>query len=351
MNEIEYQDINWLIENIDVQNFDNSKILITGASGAIARYLVYFFMELQTRHNIECEVHALVRNSEKAEKIFRNWLQESHFYLHIGNIEDNCALAKGMTYIFHAAGISATNMFDLCPVDVIKVNVMGTEGLLSASIENQQLKKMVFFSSGAVYGEATDVTETVNEDVYYPLNLFGTTGCYAEGKRMGEVLCYSYWKQYRIPTAMVRIGHSYGPGIDLQSGHVYSDFVRALIEGKDITINNPDIFRPFTYVRDTIYGILIVALKGKEGQAYNLWNVKGEIPIGKLADVLCYKVFKEKNLKVYFDNKEYFYHDKYNETMITSRNDTKKIEALGWKACVDIEQGFHRTVQSFENEQ
>lgn len=41
MNEIEYQDINWLIENIDVQNFDNSKILITGASGAIARYLVY----------------------------------------------------------------------------------------------------------------------------------------------------------------------------------------------------------------------------------------------------------------------------------------------------------------------
>lgn len=342
------EDMDWLIDNIDVQSFDNSKILITGASGAIARYLVYFFMELQIKHDIECEVHALVRNNEKAEKIFRNWLHESHFYLHAGSIEDNGALAKGMTYIFHAAGISATNMFELCPVDVIKANVMGTEGLLNASIGNEKLKKMVFFSSGAVYGEVPDVTEPVNEDVYYPLNPFGTAGCYAEGKRMGEVLCYSYWKQYRIPTAMVRIGHSYGPGIDLQSGHVYSDFIRALIEGNDITIKNPDVFRPFTYVRDTIYGILILALKAKEGQAYNLWNVKGEIPIGKLADVLCYKVFKEKNLKVYLDNKEYFYHDKYNETIITHRNDTKKIEALGWKACVDIEQGFLRTVKSFQ---
>lgn len=42
MNEIIRQDIEWLIENVDEKQFDNSKILITGASGAIARYLVHF---------------------------------------------------------------------------------------------------------------------------------------------------------------------------------------------------------------------------------------------------------------------------------------------------------------------
>lgn len=348
MNEIVHQDIEWLIENVDGKKFDNSKILITGASGAIARYLVYFFLELQKIHDIKLEVHALVRDNKKAEKVFEDWLCEKNFYLHRGNVEDNGILAKNMTYIFHAAGISATKMFDLYPVDVLKANVIGTEGLLNASIGNEHLKRLVFFSSGAVYGEATDVNKSADETVYYPLNPLNANGCYAEGKRIGEVLCYSYWKQYSIPTTMVRIGHSYGPGIDLQSGHVYSDFVRALVERKDTTIKNPEVLRPLTYVRDTIYGILIVALCGREGEAYNLWNVEGKIPIGKLADTLFYKVFKERNLKVYYNNKEYFFQSVYDDKLL--RKDTQKLEKLGWKATVDIESGFRRTVQSFEVE-
>ena len=67
MNEIIRQDIEWLIENVDEKQFDNSKILITGASGAIARYLVHFFMQIHKSHGINCDVHALVRDSKKAE--------------------------------------------------------------------------------------------------------------------------------------------------------------------------------------------------------------------------------------------------------------------------------------------
>ena len=348
MNEIIRQDIEWLIENVDEKQFDNSKILITGASGAIARYLVHFFMQIHKSHGINCDVHALVRDSKKAENIFHDWLKEENFYLHIGNVEENDFLAKDMTYIFHAAGDSATRICELYPVDILQANVIGTEGLLAASRGNNQLKKFVFFSSGAVYGDLPDVFATVTENIYYSLNPYSMGGVYAEAKRMGELLCYSYWKQYDISTTAVRIGHSYGPGINLQSKHIYSDIVKTLLEKRNINIRDPEIMRPFTYVRDTIFGILLVALSKNNGQAYNVWNAKGRIPVGKVVDTLFYKTFKKLNLKIYYNNTEYHYNGLYDEKKLLDVFDTKKIENLGWQAYVGIEEGFSRTVKSFE---
>ena len=46
MNDIVQEDIAWLIQNTKWQEFKNAKILIMGAGGFIARYLVHFFMEL-----------------------------------------------------------------------------------------------------------------------------------------------------------------------------------------------------------------------------------------------------------------------------------------------------------------
>lgn len=349
MNEIILQDIEWLIKNVDGKRFDNSRILITGASGAIARYLVHFFMELYKNHGVKCEVHALVRDSKKAEKIFEDWLQEKNFHLHIGNVEDNGSLARNMTYIFHAAGISATKMFDSCPVDVLSANVIGTYQLLEQAKENSLLKKFVFFSSGAVYGNPLDPYMPSNEEVYYSFNPFQTGGCYTEGKRLGELWCRAYWKQYGVSTSIVRIGHCYGPGIDLNSGHVYADIVNAILKGKDIRIRNPHVVRPFTYIRDTIYGILIVALSADSGQAYNLWNSRERISIGYLADRLIKNVFTSSKLKVYCNDQEYFYNGQDEKKIGTMKTDTEKIEKLGWKACVGVEEGFQRTVNSFMN--
>lgn len=49
-----------------------------------------------------------------------------------------------MTYIFHAAGDSATRICELYPVDILQANVIGTEGLLAASRGNNQLKNLFF---------------------------------------------------------------------------------------------------------------------------------------------------------------------------------------------------------------
>lgn len=348
MNEVISQDIEWLIQNVNWKKFANQKILITGANGSIARYLVYFFMELCKRHAAGCEIHVLIRNLEKAQQLFGEYYDEKNFYVHTGNVEENGVLAHDMNYVFHAAGIAATRMFDVCPVEVLKTNMLGTYNLLNYLKENRKIKKFVFFSSGAVYGLVTEPYNASNEQVFFPLDPLGTGACYAEGKRVGETLCHSFWRQYKVPTVMVRIGHTYGPGIDLKAGHVYDDFVDGIVHKRDIEIRNPDAVRSFTYVRDVIYGILIVSLSEESGQAYNLWNTGCRMPIGKLADYLARTVFRERKLKVYWQKMEYFYDINNDKKIGNTISDTVKIEKLGWKPEVGIEEGFMRTVKSFE---
>ena len=49
---------------------------------------------------------------------------------------------------------------------------------------------------------------------------------------MGEVLCYSYFKQKKIPIKIVRLFHTYGPCMDLKDGRVMMDFVKDIINDK-----------------------------------------------------------------------------------------------------------------------
>ena len=68
-----------------------------------------------------------------------------------------------------------------------------------------------------------DVDEyELREDKTYNMDYLNMKNSYAVGKRTGEALCRAYWQQYLVPAKGVRIGHTYGPGIDLEDGHVLS---------------------------------------------------------------------------------------------------------------------------------
>ena len=350
MHDIIKEDINWLIQHTNWELFRNKKILVTGASGSIARYVVFYFMALNKSKDFECYIYALVRNQEKAKQIFGDYLDHPLFHLIIGNVGEKLDYADGMNFIFHAAGISTSKFFSMNTVEIMRTNLIGTYYLLDRVITNQQQKldKFIFFSSGAVYGKLPNLENSVNESTFFTLDALNDNGVYAESKRSGELLCYSYWREHQLPVVMARIGHTYGPGIDLNDGHIYSELVNKIISRQPVIIRNPLDKRPFTYVRDTVYGLILLALSGEDGNAYNLWNADEMISIGKLTHILFKEVFKDRNLQVFYEGMLYKYDNQMKENIYIKRTDTQKLETLGWKALVDVAEGFYRTVKSFE---
>ena len=77
---------------------------------------------------------------------------------------------------------------------------------------------------------------------------------------------------------------------------------------------------------------------------YNMANSNQIVTIKELADILTKNVFKERNLNVIVE-KQAIMHNNY-KTIVN----TKKLENLGWKPVIGIEEGFRRLIDSLEKD-
>ncbi|MBV5329621.1 MAG: NAD-dependent epimerase/dehydratase family protein, partial [Chlorobium sp.] len=202
----------------------------------------------------------------------------------------------------------------------------------------------MYFSSGEVYGE-TQTIPTKESDYGY-IDPTSVRSCYAESKRMGENMCVSWHAQYQIPTKIVRPFHTYGPGMRLDDGRVYADFVRDIIENKPIVVRSEGTAsRAFCYLADATAGFFTVLLKGENGVPYNVGNSQAEISVMDLANLLV-GLFPEKQLKVI--KKHIQKTNEYLQSPI-SRNcpDISRINSLGWEPRTSLSNGFKRTIGSY----
>lgn len=252
---------------------------------------------------------------------------------------------KAVDFVVHAAGQASPKFYGSDPVGTFAVNVLGTWRMLEVA-RDARSEAFLFFSSGEVYGEVEDASIPVKETSFGPLDPLILRSCYAEGKRGGETLCAGWHSQFGIPAKIVRLGHTYGPRMDLDDGRVFADFVADVVAGRDIGMKSDgSARRPFCYIADAIEGIFTVLLCGNGGEAYNV-GAELEISILELAELLC-RIFPERKCEVLRQERS----DK--DPYIPSPNpgghfDLSKIRSLGWVPKTGIEEGFWRTVKSYD---
>jgi nucleoside-diphosphate-sugar epimerase len=162
---------------------------------------------------------------------------------------------------------------------------------------------------------------------------------------MGENIAVSWMHQYSLPALIVRPFHTYGPGMALDDGRVYADFIADIVANRDIKLNSDgSAIRAFCYIADASVAFFTVLLKGEPGQAYNVGNRNGESSILQLANLLT-GMYPEKNLTVIrFESQEAGYIKSVVSKIVP---DTEKIRKLGWNASFNLEKGFDRTIKSY----
>lgn len=342
MNSVREADINCIINRILYKKCANKTFLITGANGFLASYMVDTLMILNKYFlETQCTVIASCRNRKKAEERFKEWLLNENFILHIQSVEKPVSNCINADYIIHAASNSVTVSAQTIPADILKANIIGTYNLLEFA-KSKNIKGFLFFSSGAVYGNVPQGADDLKETNYFPLDFNITENCYAEGKRAGEALCKAYFGQYGVPSKIVRIGHTYGPGIDLKDGHVYSDFVSKIVQRETLVVHDGSAIRPFCYVSDAVTAFFKILFEGANGEVYNMVNKEETISVYELALRLAKEAFPERKLEVECKK------NNIDVPKVTVNID--KLTALGWKPQISVIEGFRRTVESVEEE-
>ena len=258
------------------------------------------------------------------------------------DVNKNFKLDEKINYIIHAASKASPKYYKEDPVNTILPNVLGTKNLLELGIKHK-IDGFLFLSSGEIYGDMKK--RKILEDSVGKINPLELRSCYAESKRMGENMCVSWNKQFNVPTKIARIFHTYGPGLKLDDGRVFADFVSNIVNNKNIVMkSNGNAKRPFCYITDTITALFLILLKGDNANAYNVSNPSCIISINELAKTLT-KLFSNKNLKVIKKSNN---GEKYMKSLVMNQiPDISKIRQLGYEPKISIKAGFLRTVESY----
>jgi UDP-glucuronate decarboxylase len=332
--------------DIDWRRFTNKTVLISGAGGFLPAYMVEALLFANLSNNINLKVVALVRNIQKAKKRFEYYLDNESLILIEQDVCDTIKInnVQNIDFIIHAASQASPKYYGIDPVGTLGANVLGTINLLNLARKNN-VESFLYFSSGEVYGQIDDNHNPVKEDYYGYLDPMNLRSCYAESKRMGENICVSYLNQYGINIKVVRPFHTYGPGMHLNDGRVYADFVANIINGQDIDMKSDgSAKRAFCYLKDATIAFFLVLLNGVPGEAYNVGNPQQEYSIFELAETLV----KMRDIPLKVNKISVSYDRQYLKSpLLRNIPNIDKLSALGWVPETSVFDGFKRTIDSY----
>jgi UDP-glucuronate decarboxylase len=327
----------------DWHRFSGKSVLITGASGFLASYLIEFFSWLNEQATQEpLTIYALGRDANKLDGKFAHLRGRPDFIPLIRDVCEPLEMPRRVDFIVHAASPASPKYYLQDPAGTAKTNTLGTLNMLD--LARSAGARLLFMSSGTVYGQGAGAL-AINETDFGPQDPLDPRACYAEGKRMGEALCAAYSRQYGVHTSIARISHTYGPGVALNDGRVFADFVADAQAGRDIRLSSDGMdSRPFCYVADATAAFLALMLQGESGAAYNVGMDK-EMTILELANLLA-RLAPRKDTRVLLPEG--------GKTLPSAARssghfDISKIGELGWQPTTPPEIGFERTLRYFIN--
>ena len=225
-NQVKLEDLIQITDaSIDWKRFSGKTILISGANGFLPAYMVETLLFLYLKGVVsDIKILALVRNIQKAKSRFKDYLNYRNLEFIVQDVCDPIEIDQKIDFIIHAASQASPRYYGTDPVGTLSANIFGTTNLLKLAKLNK-VESFLYFSSSEVYGVLPENKIPTIESDYGFIDPTNVQSSYAESKRMGETICISWLHQYNIPIKIVRPFHTYGPGMQLNDGRVYADFI------------------------------------------------------------------------------------------------------------------------------
>lgn len=340
---VEKRDIDIIMENpIDWEKFRNKSVLVTGATGRLGMYIVETLCKADIDWNLNMKIVALARNKEKINNVFGATLDFPNVYTCVQDITEKIKWDGDINYIFHTAGLASPYDFTNNPVETLWGHVAGTHNVLEFARHNHT-SRVVYVSTVEVYGDWQS-NDKVKESDMGIMRCNESRACYPEAKRLCETMLASYEAQYDVGYVGVRLCHTFGPGISLDDGRAFAEFLRNVVNGEDIVLHSEgDAVRTYTYVADAVGAMLIAATRGENTEFYNIASTDNIISIRQLSELIA-GLDPQKKVRVRLEKlqKEKLNYLPFHLAIM----DVEKIKKLGWIPRVGLKDAFRYTLES-----
>lgn len=221
--------------------FNNRTLLITGGTGSFGNAVLAGFLDTSI-----AEIRVFSRDEKKQDDMRKKYASPKlKFY--IGDVRDYQSVlnaTRGVDYIFHAAALKQVPSCEFHPMEAVKTNVLGTENVLEAAIQNE-VKRVVCLST---------------DKAVYPINAMGIS------KAMMEKVVVAKSRNVD-PSRTVICGTRYG-NVMASRGSVIPLFVDQIRAGKPLSITDPNMTRFMMTLSDAVDLVLYAFEHGNNGDMF-----------------------------------------------------------------------------------
>ena len=202
--------------------FENKTLMITGGTGSFGNAVLNRFLDTDIK-----EIRVFSRDEKKQDDMrheFQAKMPEvaEKITFYIGDVRDLASVKNamhGVDYIFHAAALKQVPSCEFFPIEAVKTNVLGTDNVLTACIE-EGVRKVICLST---------------DKAAYPVNAMGTS------KAMMEKVFVAKSRNVK-PDRTLICGTRYG-NVMCSRGSVIPLFIDQIKSGREITVTHPDMTR------------------------------------------------------------------------------------------------------------
>ena len=221
--------------------FDKKTLLITGGTGSFGNAVLKRFLDTDID-----EIRIFSRDEKKQDDMRKRYAS-SKLKFYIGDVRDYQSVlnaTRGVDFIFHAAALKQVPSCEFHPMEAVKTNVLGTENVLEAAIQNQ-VKRVVCLST---------------DKAVYPINAMGIS------KAMMEKVMVA--KSRNVDeTKTVICGTRYG-NVMASRGSVIPLFIDQIRAGQALSIADPNMTRFMMTLADAVDLVLYAFEHGNNGDLF-----------------------------------------------------------------------------------
>jgi dTDP-glucose 4,6-dehydratase len=244
------------------------RVLITGGTGFVGRWLLQSVLWASDALDLGAEVFVLTRRPEAFGASAPYLADHPAVRIIAGDIRDFPFPQERCAFSIHAAseavGPSASDAWTA--VDTI---VSGTRRVLE--FMRQSGGKLLFVSSGAVYGTQAAAMTHIAEDYGGAPALGAVRSAYGEAKRVGETMSVLEAQQAGFAVTIARGFAFVGPHLPLDAGFAIGDFMRDALRGEPVRVTGDGAARrSYLYAADLAIWLWTILFRGASGRAYNV---------------------------------------------------------------------------------
>ena len=221
--------------------FKDKVLLITGGTGSFGNAVLKRFLATDIK-----EIRIFSRDEKKQDDMRKKY-QSSKLKFYIGDVRDYNSIlnaTRGVDYIYHAAALKQVPSCEFHPMEAVKTNVIGTENVLEAAIQNR-VKRIVCLST---------------DKAVYPINAMGIS------KAMMEKVIVA--KSRNLENLDITICCTRYGNVMASRGSVIPLFVDQIRQGKKITITDPNMTRFMMTLDDAVDLVLYAFEHGQNGDIF-----------------------------------------------------------------------------------